>query len=108
VKSLEEILAACDTDLKNRGMKFDAEMVPYCGKAYRVLKCVTKVVNEKTGEIQELKTPAVILESVICQARYSECRLFCPRSLYHFWREIWLERISGGSSDTAKTKCSIS
>ena len=93
VKSLEEILAACDADLKNRGMKFDAEMVPYCGKTYRVLKRVTKIVNEKTGKIQELKTPAVILETVICQARYSECRLFCPRSLYPFWREIWLERI---------------
>jgi len=68
-------------------------MVPYCGKTYRVLKRVTKIVNEKTGKIQELKTPAVILETVICQARYSECRLFCPRSLYPFWREIWLERI---------------
>lgn len=92
VKSYEEILATCDKDLKNRGMRFDAEMVPYCGKAYRVLKRVTKTINEKTGKIKELKTQAVILDSVICQARYSECRLFCPRSIYPYWREIWLER----------------
>jgi len=94
VKSYETILATCDQSMKNRGMNFDAELVPYCGKTFRVLKRVNKIVDEKTGKIRELKTPAVILDSVICQAQYSECRLFCPRSLYPFWREIWLERYS--------------
>lgn len=104
IKSYEGILATCDKNLKNRGMRFDAELVPYCEKTYRVLKRVNKIVNEKTGKIQELKTPAVILESVICQARYSECRLFCPRSLYPFWREIWLERASEASCNASEAK----
>jgi hypothetical protein len=97
VKSYEEILATCDQALRNRGMSFDKEMVPYCGKTYRILKRVTKIINEKTGKLQQMKNPCYILESVICQSRYSECRLFCPRSIYPYWREIWLERVSGNS-----------
>jgi hypothetical protein len=92
VKSRDEILATCDEGDMNRGMKFDAELVPYCGGNYRVLKRVTRILNEKTGTMQVMKTPCIILDSVVCQARYSECRLFCPRSVYSYWREIWLER----------------
>ena len=66
---------------------------PYCGGTYRVLKRVTKIIHEKTGKMLEMKTPSFILDSVICQSRYSECRLFCPRSIYSYWREIWLERV---------------
>jgi len=55
---------------------------------------VSKFVNEKTGKMSTMKTPAVILEGVWCQSRYSNCRLFCPRSIYTWWREVWLERAS--------------
>jgi hypothetical protein len=93
VKRHEEILLTLNTDSRNRGMYWDAEMVPYCGGTYRVLKRVTKIVNEKSGRIEEMKSPSIILDSVVCQARYSGCRMFCPRSIYPFWREIWLERV---------------
>ena len=97
VKSHEEILKTLDTDGKNRGMAWDAEMVPYCGKTYRVLKRVSRIINERTGEMQEMKTPCIILDSVVCQSRYSHCRMFCPRSIYSYWREIWLERAGPAS-----------
>jgi hypothetical protein len=93
VKSHQEITATYDSNYKNRGLSFDKEMAPYCGGTYKVLRRVEKLVNEKTGRMQELKTPAIILDSVVCQARYSECRLFCPRAVFPFWREIWLERV---------------
>jgi hypothetical protein len=93
VKSHEEILQTLDTDSKNRGMSWDAEMSPYCGGTYRVLKRVTKIIDEKTGKIQEIRNPCIILDSVVCQARYSGCRMFCPRHIYPYWREIWLERV---------------
>jgi len=98
VKSFEAIRATCDQSNLNRGMGWDAELVPYCGGTYQVLKRVTKILNEKTGKMQEMKTPCIILDSVVCQARYSECRLFCPRSIYPYWREIWLERIASRNS----------
>ena len=98
IKSHEEILKTLDTRNRNRGLYFDAEEVPYCGGTYRVLKHVTKIVNERTGRLQVMKTPCVILDSVICQSRYSECRLFCPRSIYPYWREVWLERVGPNGS----------
>ena len=93
VKRYEEILATLDTTGFNRGLRFDAELVPYCGKVYRVRTRVEKFINEKTGKMQHLKTPAVILEGVYCRSHYSGQRIFCPRSIYSWWREIWLERV---------------
>ena len=101
VKSYEAILATCDAANKNRGMVFDAEMVPYCGRTFRVLKRVTKILNESTGRMQQLKNPCIILDGVTCQSRYSECRLFCPRSIYPYWREVWLERVNEPSVEVA-------
>jgi hypothetical protein len=93
VKSYRDILATCDRSNRNRGMRFDAEMVPYCGGTYRVLKRVSRIIDEMTGRMETLRNPCIVLEGVVCQARYSECRLFCPRSIYPYWREIWLERV---------------
>ena len=45
-----------------------------------------------------MKTPCIILDSVVCQSRYSHCRMFCPRSIYSYWREIWLERVAPASA----------
>ncbi len=101
VKSHEEILRTLNTSSKNRGLYWDAEMVPYCGRTYRVLKRVTRIVDENTGAIREMRTPCIILDSVVCESRYSYCRMFCPRSIYSYWREIWLERVG---SDALATK----
>ena len=97
VKAHEEILRTLNTDSRNRGMHWDAEMVPYCGGTYRVLRRVTRIIDEKTGVMQEMKNPCIVLDSVVCQARYSACRMFCPRSIYPYWREIWLEKITAAS-----------
>jgi hypothetical protein len=93
VKSHEEILSTLNEESRNRGLRWDAEMVPYCGGTYRVLKRVTKIINERTGRMQEIKNPCMILDSVFCQSRYSACRMFCPRSIYSYWREIWLDKV---------------
>jgi hypothetical protein len=104
VKSHAEILETVTTENKNRGMSWDAELVPYCGKQFRVLRRVERLIDERTGYMQEMKSPAVILDSVVCQSRYSDCRMFCPRSIYPYWREIWLRRTGpaplDGPSDT--------
>jgi hypothetical protein len=90
VRSYEEILSTLDTNNRNRGMYFDAEEVPYCGKTFRVRSTVTKIIDEKTGKMLALKDRNVILEGVICQARYSDRRMLCPRAVYSIWRETWL------------------
>ena len=93
IKPFKEILNTLDTRNRNRGLLFDAEEVPFCGGTYRVQKRVTKIINERTGKMREMKSPCIVLEDVFCLARYSECRLFCPRSIYSYWKEIWLERV---------------
>ena len=92
VKSYPEILATLDVGLSNRGLSFDAELVPFCGKVFRVSTCVERFVDEKTGQMRRMNTPAVILEGVSCKALYCGQRMFCPRSIHLWWREIWLER----------------
>src|SRR5262245_59538287 len=71
VKSHAEILRTLNRESKNRGLYFDAEMVPYCGGTYRVQRRVSQIINEKTGTVMKMKTPAIILEGVYCRSRYS-------------------------------------
>jgi hypothetical protein len=90
VKPLSEIVKTLDGSKRNRGMTFDSEMVQYCGRQARVLRRVDKIIDEKTGRMTHLKTPCVILEGVTCTSDYHR---LCPRGIYPYWREIWLERV---------------
>jgi hypothetical protein len=85
-------------------MYWDAELVPYCGGTYRVLNRVTRLIHEKTAKMVEMKTACIILDTVVCQARYSPCRMLCPKSMYPYWREIWLERVQANNSDSSGDK----
>jgi hypothetical protein len=93
VRSYEEILATLDQRNRNRGLSFDAEMVPYCGGKFRVMQRVERIIDEKTGEMNQLKSPCITMEGVKCRAWYSDQRVACPRSIYSYWREIWLLRV---------------
>lgn len=97
VKSYEQILETLDSSAFNRGLSFDAELVPYCGKVFRVRTRVERFVDEKTGKMLKMKTPAVILDGAYCQSLYSGQRILCPRAVFLWWREIWLERVSESS-----------
>lgn len=93
VKTHFEILQTVGADGKNKGMYWDAELVPYCGQTYKVLRNVRKIISEKSGQMIEMKSPCIVLDGVVCQGRYSSCRYFCPKGMYPFWHEIWLERL---------------
>jgi hypothetical protein len=93
VKPHLEILKSVDAGNRNRGMYWDAELVPYCGGTYQILRRVSKIIDEKTGKMVKMKNPCIVLDTVVCQARYSQCRMLCPKSMYPYWREIWLERV---------------
>jgi len=97
-KSYREILRTLDGEWRNRGLYFDAEMVPYTSRTMKVLKRVTRIIDEKTGKMLLMKNPCLILDGSVCQARYAKCRKLCPRGYYLYWREIWVDRITGGST----------
>jgi hypothetical protein len=93
VKSFDEILRTLDTQNRNRGLRFDPEMVRFCGEVRRVRARVDRIIDEKTGLMLKFSNDCIILEGVVCPGRVSAMRMFCPRSIYSYWREIWLQRL---------------
>ena len=59
---------------------------------------VERFIDERTGKLLKMRTPAVILEGVYCQSLYSGQRILCPRAVFLLWRGIWLERAPEGSA----------
>jgi len=92
VKSIEEIVATLDDGGKNRGLWFDREMIPYCGKVFRVRQRIQRFIHEATGRMIEMKRDAVTLEGAVCSGERSLGRWLCPRAILPFWREAWLRR----------------
>ena len=92
VRSKNEIMRTINIHRRNRGLSFDVEMVPYCGRTFRVLSRVEKIIDEKTGRMIRMPSACLILEGVTCGGCLSTNRLFCPRSIYPYWHEIWLRR----------------
>jgi hypothetical protein len=96
VKSYGEILATLNKGNRNQGLSFDAEMVPYCGTERRVLARVNHIIDERSGRMLTFTKDCLILAGAVCRAKFSDRRLFCPRGIYPYWREIWLKRVNGG------------
>jgi len=92
IKPLEEILETLN-GRNNRGIGFAPEMVKYCNQTRRVDSRVTQIIDEKTGKMLQMKNSCIILEDVVCGSDCSGNRLFCPRRIYAYWREIWLRRV---------------
>lgn len=100
VRSKDEIMATINTDQRNRGLFFDVEMLPFCGKRYRVLRQVDKIIDERTGAMIHLPGVCLILDGVTCGGLLSRGRLFCPRGIYPYWHEIWLKRVEPAERGT--------
>jgi hypothetical protein len=103
VRSRSDIMQTLSSGLRNRGLSFDVEMVPYCGTGpVRVLRRVERIVDEKTGRLVRLPNACLILDGVTCGGKLSMHRMFCPRSIYPYWREIWLERVHQPVADASR------
>lgn len=103
VKSREEIIRTLDRKGRNRGLEFTPLMLPFCGRRYRVSHRVDRMIMETTGAMRELRN-TVALENVTCDGH--TCWGGCPRDQIHFWREIWLKRVTAKAPDPAVTELS--
>lgn len=90
VKSREEIFATLDENDNTQGLRFDSEMLKYCGQRARVLRRIEKIIDEKNRRMLTIKRDCVILDGVICTGDYHRS---CPRAIYPYWREAWLRRV---------------
>jgi hypothetical protein len=90
IRSRQEIVGTLNDERLNRGLGFEEEMARHCGRTVRVVARVERCLDERTGELLQMKNPCIALESVFCEGMYS---VNCPREFVPFWREIWLERV---------------
>ena len=87
VKSKDEILDTLDERDYTRGLRFDREMLHYCGRRGRVLRRVERLIDEKTGKMLTIKSDCIIIDGFVCTGDYHR---MCPRSIFPYWREAWL------------------
>jgi hypothetical protein len=93
IRPLEEITRTL-VNGKHRGLWFDVpEMSTFCGGTYTVKDRVKRFIDDRNGEMIELKSDCLILDDVCCTGEHSSRRWFCPRGIYPFWREDWLEMV---------------
>jgi len=90
VRSRDEIMATLGPDNRNRGLWFDGEMLPYCGRRGRVLARIERIIDETSGRMLRLRD-CIVLDGMTCEGRYNR---FCPRSDHIYWREAWLRRVA--------------
>ena len=88
-----KLAPSVDENGRTRGLSFYWEMLPYCGGRFRVQDRVERIIDEGTGRMIEISSDCLILEGVVCSGEHSNCRWFCPRAIYPFWREAWLRRV---------------
>jgi hypothetical protein len=103
VRSPQEIEAALDDKGHNRGLSFDREMLRYCGQTLRVKARVNNIIDESTGRLIHIRRDAIILEGGVCTGECSTGRWFCPREIYAYFREAWLERVDPPADFVAPT-----
>jgi hypothetical protein len=92
VRSPTEIAATLDERGHNRGLSFDREMLPYCGRTFRIRDRVRRIIDDKTGRMLKISKDCLILEGAVCSGELTQGCWFCPRKIYPFWREAWLRR----------------
>jgi hypothetical protein len=93
VRSPDEIKSTLDEKGFNRGLSFDREMLPYCGRTFRVKDRVDRIVDDKTGRMLKIPKDSLILEGAVCSGERTPGCWFCPREIYPFWREAWVRPV---------------
>lgn len=87
VRSKEEIDQRLDSRGNYTGLFWMPNMYRFCGKRFKVLKRMERMLLESSGEIRKIKN-TVLLEGAMCEDLFG-----CDRSCLHFWREAWLKRV---------------
>lgn len=76
-------------------------MRQYCGRCLRVYKPVDRIMLESNGELRKMKN-TVLLEGAMCDGTEFGG---CDRSCFHFWREVWLRRVTQDDAANCVSRC---
>jgi hypothetical protein len=89
VKAESEIMDTLDERSTLEGLLFAQEMRKYCGKKFRVLKRVNKLILEGLGTLRRIEN-VVILDGAVCSGEYHGG---CKKSCLLLWKEAWLKKV---------------
>lgn len=93
VRSPREIAPTLEPSGLSGRLSFDREMLPYCGRTFRIKDRVERLIDDRTGRMLKISADCLILEGVVCAGERSPGRWFCPRQIYPYWREAWLRPV---------------
>ena len=102
VKSHDDILETVNARLRNRGLAYNSEMTPACGRSFRVAQRITHIIEERSGRMLTMKNPCITLEGLYCRALYTHYSLLCSRRVTPYFREAWLRRVPAGKEGDGK------
>jgi hypothetical protein len=99
IRDLEEMRQTLDSSGRNRGLVCDIELKKFCGKKYRVLSRLDRMISEPTGRMRKVEG-TVILDGNTCMC--ARALGGCPRQEYCYWREVWLRRVESPNAGVAR------
>jgi hypothetical protein len=89
VLDLDPLLETLDANGCLDGLLFAPEMERFCGREFRVLKQVRRIVDYYGGGERVLED-TYFLDGVRCEGSIPYPR--CDRGCFYFWRRAWLCR----------------
>jgi hypothetical protein len=91
VKTPEEIVGTLDAGGASDHLPFMPEMLPFCGKHFRISNRASTICFSGPGWVRGFKTDDVVtLDAVRCSgAAHDGCQKACTI----FWRESWLRKV---------------
>ncbi len=88
-----EVLQALDDDQALDGLPFMPEMVPFCGKRFRVARRAERTCGQPPSPTLRRLDGAVLLEGLRCDgSQHGGCQLGCML----IWKEAWLRTVPDG------------
>ena len=89
VRSGEAIAQTLDKNGRNRGLRFDREMIRFSGRRFTIRGRVNNLIGEDSARMLTMKTPCITLEGATATGEFLR---FCPQNEFVFFREVWLQR----------------
>lgn len=92
VRSLDEILSTLDESGGLDGLPFMPEMAPFCGRRFRIYRCVDKIYDYGRSKNLRRLDDSFLLLGLRCSGKdHGGCQAAC----YLIWKGSWLRRADG-------------
>lgn len=96
VRSRASVLRSLNKEGFHKGLSFRPDMLRFCGRTFRIMARVDRIIDEYTGELREIKNTCYILDGVMCEGEWK----LCTRMELYYWRRQWLEKVADAAPNS--------